>query len=97
MIGKLDSFWASLRDLYPGNPEVAAIMSAAVALIALVAALRDPDRSEDHKNRVRISRFCLNCPHFDSPTEECAMGAKSGDMCGLIDKRTGMTFTTTKD
>lgn len=97
MIGKLDAFWGALRDLYPGNPEVAGIMSAAVALIALVAALRDPDRSEQHKNRVRIARFCLNCPHFDGQGETCAMDAISGDMCGLIDKRTGMTFTVTKD
>lgn len=97
MIGKLDTFWNALRDLYPGNPEMAAIMSAAVALIALVAALRDPDKSEEHKNRVRIARFCLNCSHFDSQGETCAMEASSADMCGLIDKRTGMVFSITKD
>lgn len=97
MIGKLDSFWGVLRDLYPGNPEMAAIMSAAVALIALVAALRDPDKSDEHKNRFRIARFCLNCPHFDAQGETCAMDAKARDMCGLIDKRAGMTFTVTKN
>lgn len=97
MIGKLDSFWNGLRDLYPGNPEMAAIMSASVALIALVAQLKDADKSEKHKNRARIARYCLNCPHFDSQGETCAMDAISGDMCGLIDKRSGMTFTVTKD
>lgn len=97
MIGKLDTFWASLRDLYPANSEMAMVMSAAVALIALVAALKFPGDSAAHKNRARIARFCLNCPYFDGPTETCAMGAMADDKCGLVDRRAGMTFTVTKN
>lgn len=97
MMGKFESWWIALRNIVGANPEMTAIIGALFTVVALILVKWRPDMGETFRGWVRISRYCHSCPHFDSVSEECAIGAKSGDKCGLVDKTTGMSFTVTKD
>lgn len=97
MMGKFEAWWITLRNLVGANPELIAVVAAMFTVIALIMMKFIPAMADTFRGWVRISRYCHSCPHFDSVSEECALGAKSGEKCGLIDKTAGMSFTVTKD
>jgi hypothetical protein len=97
MIGKLELWWATLRDLIGAHPELLGVALAMFAVAGFVLIRVFPGKSDLFASWIRISRYCHSCPHIDLLTEDCAIGAKFGEKCGLIDKTAGMAFTVTKN
>lgn len=96
MIGKLDAWVLYLRELMYANAEVYLIVLLMFAILGAVLMRFIPDQSERFKGWVRMARYCHSCPHADLYSESCAIDAKSGEKCGLIDMTAGMKFEVTK-
>lgn len=97
MIGLLDAWWIYLRDLVGAHPSLIGLPLAMFVVAGFVLKLARPQEASRFNGWIRIARYCHDCHYVDLPSQECAIGAKYDEKCGLIDKTAGMTFTVTKD
>jgi len=96
-LAKLDGMVATIKDMAVNHWQVATALGLMVAVVAVIIAAVDPDRKVEMRKKIRIFRYCHNCPYADLYTETCSIEADNLERCGVIDRKAGMSFTVTKN
>lgn len=95
-LSKLDSLLVTLRAEAYAHWEVAAILGMCSAILCCILAWKAQGKRREMRVKMRIFRYCHNCPYADLSTETCSIEADRLDRCGLIDRQAGMNFSVTK-
>lgn len=96
-LSKIDDLIVTMKDAAISHWEVATVLGMSLVVVCAVIAALDPDRRAAMRSKMRIFRYCHNCPYVDLPTETCSIDGTDNERCGLIDTQAGMSFTVTKD
>lgn len=96
-MGKLESLVLTLKEEAFAHWEVAALLALMSAVGCAIVAVKNVDKRDAMRSKMRIFRYCHNCQWVDMQTETCAIDAANNEKCALIDKTSQNSFTVTKN
>ena len=90
---KLDATFGLIKESATAHWEIAATVAVIASALALLVAIKNPDKSDALRKKARILRYCHNCQFSDLFTETCSINADQEEKCGLIDQTAGFEWT----